>query len=1279
MPARNLMVRALFNELLGPRNGPNEHIDNDPKGEYIVGLLEPKDFIRGALVFYGRSDFQTIEAGVGEDDDTLSENDSGEFDLQLDPRALPKSMGISFIVKKTTNPTVALCATWARYIRDEKGWIRKPNSFVGHNINLKESGDLLNSSNERITYLSSITSEGNYYVSIYLINKTPLQEGEYPKTEHHIFQPQLRIVCENGTEIVPILGDQEEETEESSLTLLFREKRAKARGHLCGATWKKVDPEQESKKTNKLESNPFQWIDKDEIKGTDSALFSNPDVRTEYLPCYFVQQFEMEPKFQTEGLNLHAKKLSETWDANKLLSYINPIPEEYKTWISTRFSKINNLKSIYKNAGERHLNLCLESERRIREGIHLIKENQDVRLAFCFMNKVMERQSQWRSHRSLVWRPFQMAFILQCLKGIVMEDDLDRSICDVLWFPTGGGKTEAYLGLAIFVLALRRRIQKNNLNGGGTGVFSRYTLRMLTIQQFRRALFAITACDFFRVSDWRPNGYSGTEKMLWGKTRFSIGLWVGSAVTPNRLIDHTGWDSIQKRQTKYPGAISRLMGFQIYRGTGVKIKSMGETEPAQIMNCPACDSILAVPKTGGLSPKNYEIHFIVQSQNRPNIDRNKINAMGFQVLDVTVSELPNNNHYVLSLAFSCKFNFGADHIDRWWRNYIQPALGSKCKPAFARASRPGYFLKRWDIQREPIDFEIHCPNPSCELNQKEWFDFIPDQSGKQQYGAILPPFQIAQKKGIGYGIPISGYVVDDQIFHRCPSMIVATVDKFARLPFEPRAAALFGNVNKFDSCWGYYRDEAPPDRGKMQEGNIYSVPRFEPPELIIQDELHLIEGPLGSMVGIYETAIENLSGKLKNEKWIKPKYVASSATIRNASSQVQAIFDRKISIFPAPGILIDDNFFSHVKSSNPLGSTSPGRLYLGVCAPGRGPQTPTIRIWTALLREAYKLRLKNGADDIESDQFWTIVGYFNAIRELAAALGLFRADIRERIRQIGGSIRPLDSFLELSSRMESSEIPTALKQLSTFPDNHIDAVFSTSMFGTGVDVDRLGLMIVHGQPKTTANYIQATGRVGRKMGGLVVTFLRATRPRDLDHYEFFVGYHQSLARFVEPITVHPFSPRARERALGPVAVALLRNAETIFGEKVSTEWVPEDRYNKIRGRVIQSGSRTITTRWKSPEVEEIFNAIEKRSQNQPFGCRPPPDISKKEIVSEFDKWKATAKGNSSLIYYEPTLVRSPTNPVVLGDPQHYAAGLPIVFRNVPQSLREVESTTTFEG
>jgi hypothetical protein len=325
------------------------------------------------------------------------------------------------------------------------------------------------------------------------------------------------------------------------------------------------------------------------------------------------------------------------------------------------------------------------------------------------------------------------------------------------------------------------------------------------------------------------------------------------------------------------------------------------------------------------------------------------------------------------------------------------------------------------------------------------------------------------------------------------------------------------------------------------------------------------------------------------------------------------------------------------------------------------------------------MRLSTGSDNREIDQFWTIVGYFNAIRELAAALGLFRADIKERLRQVGGKVRPLELHLELSSRMESSEIPSALEQLSKFPDNGVDAVFSTSMFGTGVDVDRLGLMVVHGQPKTTANYIQATGRVGRLMGGLVVTFLRASRPRDLDHYEFFVGYHRCLSRYVEPITVHPFSPRARERALGPIAVALLRNADMISGRPVSREWAPEDLYVKSRGTVAISGSRRMKTYWNSPEVLALIDFFEARSQNQPEGCRPKPFACQNEFSSEIDKWKAAAKSQPSLIYYEPTMIREPQNPVVLGDPQHEASGLTTVFRNAPQSFREVESAATFEG
>jgi len=1281
MPARNLMVIALRKELLGPRGGSFEYIDGDPRSEYLVGVLEPKDYIRGAFAFYGRSDIQTIEAGVGEDDDVSSEVEPAELGLQLDPRALPKTMGISFMVDGNASPFIALCATWARYLKSEQGWTRRPSKFLKHNIDVRENGSLYENEGIRISLTTARTPQGHYHVSIYFINETPLPEGGYPRTEDHIFQPQLRIVVEEGARLSSIIGEEEEDPEESNLSLLYRKRAAMARGHLCGATWKSVDPERPPKQSNdlNLKDNPFIWTDGEIIEEPDRSLFANPDARTEYLPCYPIEQVKMEPPEEASLEELKAEVLSDIWDVKNITVLLDPILEAYSLWIEKQTNLASNLEKRYREAAGRHLDLCRTSEHRIREGLDLLKSGDDVRLAFCFMNKVMNTQSIWKTGQPLVWRLFQIAFILQCIPSIAQDDHSDRLMCDLLWFPTGGGKTEAYLGLSIFALALRRRRGRSDeTNGAGTGVLSRYTLRLLTIQQFRRALSAITACDYLRVKNWRPKGYPENEKELWGKSRFSIGLWVGQDVTPNRLIDHKGWDRFQNRPVRYPGAVSRLMGFQVYRGTGVKIKRMGENEPAQIMNCPACDSILAIPKKQSLPPKEYQIHFIIKSSVRPSPKKSTMEGLGFSVSDLDVTNLPNSGYYVLSLRFSCSHKLGADHIDKWWHDHIFPALGSKCKKMFARASCPGYFLRRWDIQQEPVDFEIHCPNPKCELNKVEWFEYVPASKGKQ-LSPILPPFQIPHKKGIGYGVPISGYVVDDQLYHRCPSLVISTVDKFARLPFEPRAAALFGNVTKFDSCWGFYRDTAPPDRGDLHRGEIYSVPRFEPPELIIQDELHLIEGPLGSMVGIYETAIENLAGKLKNGNWIRPKYVASSATIRHAASQVSAIFDRKLFVFPPPGISIDDNFFSSTEEAHPLDSQSPGRLYVGVCAPGHGPHTPTIRIWTALLKKAYELRLSYGSDNIEADQFWTIIGYFNAIRELAAALGLYRADMRERLRQINGQVRPLEVYLELSSRMESAEIPITLKQLSSFPDNNVDAVFSTSMFGTGVDVDRLGLMVVHGQPKTTANYIQATGRVGRKLGGLVVTFLRAPRPRDLDHYEFFVGYHRCLSKYVEPITVHPFSPRARERAFGPLAVTLLRNAEAIGGETVSPEWVPEDLYVKTGGVVTTSGSRTMRTRRKSSEVLAIIDALEKRSQNQPRGCRPSSNICHNEIASELDKWQAAAKSSLSLVYYESTMIRKPQNPVVLGDPQHESGGLPVVFRNTPQSLREVESTTTFEG
>jgi len=431
------------------------------------------------------------------------------------------------------------------------------------------------------------------------------------------------------------------------------------------------------------------------------------------------------------------------------------------------------------------------------------------------------------------------------------------------------------------------------------------------------------------------------------------------------------------------------------------------------------------------------------------------------------------------------------------------------------------------------------------------------------------------------------------------------------------------------------------------------------------------------MVGLYEASIDVLSEQQQGNGTVVPKYIASTATVRQARAQVQSLYDRRLAQFPPWALSADDRFFASEREVHPLEGDRPGRLYVGVCAPGRGAQTPVVRIWSTLLQIAHERWLANPCAEV--DRFYTLVGYFNAIRELAGALGLYRQDIPQRMAfRAVGNVRSLDRMLELSSRCDSLRLPALLESLVTPAPDGQDVVFATSMFGTGVDVDRLGLMVVNGQPKTTASYIQATGRVGRQGGGLVVTFLRASRPRDLDHYEFFTGYHRALHRYVEPITVAPFSPRARERALGPLATILLRHARALAGHVVHADWRVQQR---LSGAYYSLALRMAAQR-HAAEVSALEDLLEARSGTQPGPRRPPAGVTGQEMASELDRWASLAARNPDsdrFVYCEPAVLRPPERDVVLGDAQHRAQGLLVAYENAPQSLREVEETTGFQS
>jgi len=1344
---RSQALVELVAEVLGPRGGIRELMRDDPRTEYVSGVLRPEPSAGAPLPPDELVDADLM-FGAGGDDSSEEDDDDAAIvgaipaSPSIDPTQLPRSIGLSFMVGGDT-PTMRLCCTWARYLADPLGgWRRTPEAQVTDWIELDRSQRAPSPVGTEIWIEVAHLGSGARRVSVYLINTRAQTDAGRSGPTEHLFQPQIRVALGPSTAMFPLDGDSTARElpddgmvdEDDELGLLYGSRQGFARGHMCGALWRDVDPERDAGELNagRPFAAPFAFVDGDLLAPAERRLFSPADLRTDFVPTYSVQAPASDWR-DTWGPRpeLEAVRLAEIWQPAEIDAALRPLLVSYRSWCLDRRVDAELLTGIARRAADANLESCERFAARLEAAIRLLGEDEAVRLAFCFANRAMAEQGRWSRGRDLVWRPFQLAFLLVALRSTAYPDDDDRSVCDLLWFPTGGGKTEGYLALAAFTIAYRRL---RSDQGGGTGVLSRYTLRLLTIQQFRRALITITSCERLRVAGlsqpggivgWRPFACPRRDTFLWGGERFSAGLWVGGGVTPNRL--HSMDARIDGRFHCFLGAVEILEGARPqYTGpnqalaTRLRHKTIHlGGEPAQVANCPCCRAVLAVADGsqdgGGLPAGDHVVHVPHSTAANPTTSPSAFAAPEPGVDLVNISTVPMGDLFVSSLTFrvSAGAALKSRRLDEWWASAVEPRIGTG-DVMCARPSRPGYVLVRQDGSTGPVTgFEVLCPNPDCQLNSTAWAENVPvirsartvsslaDRSYRELAHADLPslsgywqdPPQLETQLStrVSSRMPIPACTVDDQIYAQCPSLLVATADKFARLAFEPKAAGIFGNVDHYHARYGYYRVGAPPGVGQEatfrphpKGGKGASAPlhvgvlRFEPPDLVIQDELHLIEGPLGSMVGLYETALEAL-GEGFGQTARRPKYVASTATIRQAAPQVRALFDRSVAQFPPQGLRIDDSFFAVTGEPHQLDELEAGRLYAAVAAPGKGAQTPIVRIWSSLLQSGQTCA---GAPSTEDpDRLWTLAGYFNAVRELAGAATLYRQDIPERMRhRFGASSRPTDlaGYMELSSRADSVELPSMLEKLAlSGAAGGIDVVCATSMFGTGVDIDRLGLMVIHGQPKTTSTYIQATGRVGRRSGALVVTFLRAARPRDLDHYEYFTAYHRALYRHVEAITVSPFAPKARERCLGPLSVALLRQASTLDGHRVDQDWKVEQR---LAGQQFHSEARRMEGHRRDAEVAALPVILERRAQSQPDDVRPPVGVTATEVEAELDRWQLLARRattRNDLVYYEPAMTRVPTREVVLGDPQHTGADLPQAFENAPQSLRAIEETTTF--
>lgn len=923
--ARDLITAILEKDLIGPVK-EDEVLDELPLQYYAAGMLFPAaDGERGS----GEETSGEVNAPDNEDMEDINEVAES---ISAENMGKASSAGITFAVSKACK-SVSITAAYAFYQPEkaengQQSTVWRRNSHIEtHEISVRESaGKCVKTrvSLEGGIWLHLVirprTEDGNRILTAALVNENKATDNIASDSSLSAFQVSLRVSAPDEKPcFVPVrrtipVGMDEEIVQ---MDMLYSHARTWAQGHGCSAGWDTTHDEP-------------TWIS----------------------TTFFPQCHTLQMKSPSAGLDeiLDMKTLAEG-DRTILIPGLKKMADAYDAWIDSLEN--GNVANAHHENAKKSIMKCRKACARIRKGIECLEKDEIALKAFMLANEAMLMQQERPEirmegkPRKPAWRLFQLAFFLHELSSFVLPESPERREVDLLWFPTGGGKTEAYLGIAAFAIFLRRLKDPED---DGVTVIMRYTLRLLTLQQFERASRLILACDILR------------ERELPETPEIAIGFWAGNKMTPNKLAD----------------AQKALEAIKHGRST--------EESPCLLKKCPWCGSFL--------SPEDYSVN--------------------------------------------------------------------------GKTTR----------------MVVRCNRGDCPFSKR--------------------------------AMPI--HFIDDCLYCHLPAFVVATVDKFAQVPLQERAGRILG-----------------AGTGK------------NPPDLIIQDELHLVSGPLGTMTGLYEAAFQRICEK----NGIPPKVIASTATIRNAAAQILSLYGREHTQFPPSGTSMRDSFFAVEASADEL----PSRLYCGVMGGSFTTTTMLIRVNAALLFATRYLSTAGYGDEV-IDNFWTLTDYFNSLRELGGSYVRILDDVRGRFAYLANkkfaSLCPgvdpnakFETILELTSRKESIDLPAEIARLERKweRDNHADVydfVLASNMISVGVDVGRLGLMIILGQPKTSAEYIQASSRIGRRNPGLVIAIFNARRSRDRSHFEQFTHYHSALYRHVEASSLTPFSDRARDRGLQALFVSLCR-------------------------------------------------------------------------------------------------------------------------------------------
>ena len=1035
--AQQVALNHLRSSYVGPESGENEILENLPNKQYAVGMLFPREQTPlvadsgAATLGADQVDIDGATASIGEIEET-----GASVPIAEDWR--PSSVAISFV---TDLGMVHCDLTGATYSPDaEDGpprWRRNPFKLDKLALTPSEPHHQLSVGGVPIEVGSRWRAFGAaLLVTVHARVVATSTADDRLDAVNMLYQVALSVTPSSDGTILEYdpSSSFDLDHESAELRLRYRNRKIYAVGHGMAADW-------------------------ESSHGRCTRVWLDP------VPSFVVPAVETTAFKQTtkEALALHIEHLAHLDSStSQVIGSLEAFVMAFKTWVNEQRARVDSFGDDSKVA-DRIVHRSEMALERMRLTVALLADQRqdNLRKAFALGMAAMRLQmSQAASGRGEEaaepqWRPFQLGFILVALSSTVDAAHADRDIVDLIWFPTGGGKTEAYLGLAAIEI-FRRRIEDGPA-GGGTAVLTRYTLRLLTSQQFQRTASLICAMELLR----RPNNIGDVRAQ--GMAAFTIGLWVGNEVTP-------------ATRTDAKAALARLH----------KAARPEEANQFQIESCPWCGAALL-----------------------PTSRSSRLNEYGMKLI-------------------------GRDVV-------------------------------------------IHCTNESCEFKDE---------------------------------LPVA--VVDEVLYETLPTILLATVDKFARLQFLPDAGRLLG-LNT----------------------------AFRQPSLIIQDELHLLSGPLGTTVAVFDAVIQTLLAV----GGTTPKIVASTATIRAAHEQVQGLYGRPVGLYPPSGLDDDRTFFSQPVSSGQ------GRLYLGLMPQALSQMSATVSAASpmieipAVLEEAGKIAEKAEMPDTSRDAYWTAVMYHNSLRELGRTGTLVVDDVNARLEpraeRLALALRTVRAgrVLELTSRRGPDELPNDLRELKRSVDDSdqaIDVVLSSNMLSVGIDIPRLALMLMVGQPKTTSEYIQATSRVGRgAVQGIVTTLFRSNRARDRSHFETFRGYHEALYRSVEPTSVTPWSLASRERSLAGALVTLIRHLiPKLTGNEAADRLDLEDQAQRASITELVDRFIALVRRADPEETEDtddrvwtLLNAWDRRARNaRETGASLHYDTSKPDDATLFKRFGQPGEG-----------------------------------------------------